>query len=205
MCDKPDKAKATAEEKALSKVATQEWKIQQEFFQPLEGIYMDNVESMGTDTFQNSVANTAGNATSANVAKQTGNGLTKAAMTGADPTSGRFNSESKALALAAGLNTGAAMASGGINAEAGYMDGMSNIVSIGQGKGAEAQRGYTQLAADATRDEFNRVQTSFDNKNDTLNAGMKIAGVAAASYEPAPALPQTDWSNQSLDSGQQYS
>ncbi len=181
MCGGPDKPKATAEEKMLSRIAAGEWQIHKDFFRPMENKYIQNVTAQNRDEYKGDVVQAAGAGIQTSNAEATGAGLRMSAVNGVDPEGSRFDSTSKALQKAAALNTGRTTIGAMIDAETAAQGGRMNIVSIGQGKSATAQQGFRQMAGNAFMDEQRDAVNEFRQSNNNLNAAVS-AGAMAAPY-----------------------
>lgn len=171
----------TAAEIALAETSAKKWQDYQENFVPLENQYMKRVDDMGT---QNSI-NRVGNAAMGQVDQQMRGqnaGLTQQSFQhNLDPTSGGFKTKSIALNSAIDQTRQNAVNNGQFAAENSHIQGLGNIVAMGNNQETTAFNSMGSLASQAAGQAINDAQANYTKWQGDQEMKGAIAG-GLASY-----------------------
>ena len=172
--------KETAAEIALAEVAAKKWQDYQADFIPLENQYMEQVKKLDSANVQNRVAANAG----ANVASQmagSGVGLQQQSFArNLDPTSGSFKTKSGVLNTAIQKSIDNAANNAKFGAENAYIQGVGNVVAMGNGQETAAYNSMGQLAGQASQQAINDARSDFTKaQSEQEMVGSVVGGLSA--------------------------
>jgi len=172
--------KETAAERALAEVSAQKWQDYQTQFVPIENKYMSEVTDLNTQSNRDRVAANA----SANVATQSAGqlGLMQNQMfsQNLDPTSGSFKTKSNALNNAIQKSQANAGLNARFGAENAYMQGVGNIVAMGNGQETAAMNSMGNLAQQASNQAIGDARNDFTKAQGDKQLVGSLVGAAGA-------------------------
>ncbi|WP_144982883.1 hypothetical protein [Halomonas sp. C22] len=182
--------KDTPEQRQLAEVAAEKWNFAQERLAPLENAYM---ESVGDMTSAGNMSYIAGRtlqsqqqAVSA-ASEQAGMQLSQA---GIDPSGGRAQAVMSGIALGGASAGGETLGRAQFEQENQQIQGLQNIVAIGQGQAGRAQVGLSGIAAQSAQDAQQTAANRFNRKSANLQLLGQVAGAGTAHYMGAsPSAP----------------
>ncbi|EHK5438627.1 hypothetical protein I8Y03_001875 [Aeromonas hydrophila] len=172
--------KETSAQKAMADIAMKQWGIYQSDLKQYENIFMDKVDDLnGGEVFDNAAGTAAlGTAHSFGEARE---GLSDVmAASGADPTSGKYQSTMHELETDQALSQTDTTNRAQSSQQDKYVAGLKDVVSMGQGQKAEALEGYSSLASASLNKAANDAQTKFNNKQAVLGVVGTVGGAATA-------------------------
>lgn len=175
----------TAEQKELARIASERWGHYQSVFVPAENKLIDEMVNYDKDSRVNAVQGSA--IADVQNASASAWGEERRALTssGVDPTSGAFKSAISERAV----NTARAESEVVNNATQGVQDqkvqGMKNVVAIGNGQAAEALQGFSAIANTSAQQAVDKAYRKQDRRASTHEAVGTVAGGAIrAAIEP---------------------
>lgn len=181
--------KDTPEQRQLAQVAAEKWNFAQEKLAPLENAYM---ESVGDMTNAGNMSYIAGRTMQSqqqavsNASEQAGMQLSQA---GIDPSSGRAQSAMSGISLGGANAGGETLGRAQFEQENQQIQGLQNIVAIGQGQAGQAQQGLSNIASQSAADARQSAANQFNRRSANLQLLGQLSGAGAANYmnQPAPA------------------
>ncbi|MGP9656489.1 hypothetical protein ACT3S5_00355 [Halomonas sp. AOP31-B1-25] len=174
--------KDTPEQRQLAQVAAEKWNFAQEKLAPLENAYM---ESVGDMTNAGNMSYIAGRTMQSqqqavsSASEQAGMQLSQA---GIDPSSGRAQSAMSGIALGGASAGGETLGRAQFEQENQQVQGLQNIVAIGQGQAGQAQAGLSGIAAQSAQDARQSAATQFNRRSANLQLLGQVAGAGTANY-----------------------
>lgn len=169
----------TPEQRHMAQVAAEKWNYAQERLAPLEGEYMQDVGKM---TAPSKMGYIEGQASQGQM-QATGDMMEQAnsqlAQGGIDPSSGRAQSTNTGLTLDAAEAGGETMGRAQFEQENQQVQGLQNIVAMGQGESGQAQAGMSSVASQASADARNEAMQNFNRRNANLQLLGNVAGAGA--------------------------
>ncbi|MGO1718432.1 MAG: hypothetical protein ACTHZY_14265 [Halomonas sp.] len=174
--------KDTPEQRQLAQVAAEKWNFAQEKLAPLENAYM---ESVGDMTNAGNMSYIAGRTMQSqqqavsSASEQAGMQLSQA---GIDPSSGRAQSAMSGIALGGASAGGETLGRAQFEQENQQVQGLQNIVAIGQGQAGQAQAGLSSIAAQSAQDARQSAATQFNRRSANLQLLGQVAGAGTANY-----------------------
>lgn len=175
-----DTPEQTPEEKVLGQIAVDKWNDYQVRFKPIEDQFKHDVQMTESDFSQ-----ARGNA---NTAVQQGFSVAEdnlqdnIFMNGLDPSSGAFIKAMDGISMDRGLSLGTGLNEAEHSVDNRHVQGLQNVVAIGQGQSASAMNGLGEIAGNATNEAINRANNSFKNRSAGLNLVGNVAGAGTAYY-----------------------
>lgn len=174
--------KDTPEQRQLAAVAAEKWNFAQENLAPLEDAYMQHVEGMtsaGNMSYIRGRTMQAQQQAAGELTGQLHQGLTQG---GIDPSSGRYQGAMAGLNLDLAQGGGETLGRAQFEQENQQVQGLQNIVAIGQGQAGQAQVGLAGLADQSAMDARNQAATQFNRRSANLQLLGQVAGAGAANY-----------------------
>jgi len=180
---KAPEVEETEAERALAEVSAKQWQDYKTDFVPLENQYMKRVDDInGSANMQNMEAS---GIAGVNEQVSGSNGKMERSMFagGIDPTAGKFKTKSAALNSAIRKTAENAGSNARFSAENAHIQGVSNIVSMGNGQEAVALNSMSGLARNATNEAIGDARNDFTKwqGEQELTGAVVGAGTAAAS------------------------
>lgn len=173
--------KDTPEQRKLAEVAAEKWNFAQENLAPLEDQYMDSVNQM-TDADRMSYIRgrtmQSQQQAGSEVTEQAGQQLQQG---GIDPSSGRYQGTMSGLSLDTAEAGGETLGRAQFEQENQQVQGLQNIVAIGQGEAGQAQAGLSTVASQSAADARQSAAGKFNRRSANLQLLGQVAG-AGASY-----------------------
>lgn len=181
--------KDTPEQRELAAVAAEKWNFAQEKLAPLENAYMESVGDMTSNANMKYIAGRTMQSQQqaiSDASEQVGMQLGQA---GVDPSSGRFQTSMSDIALGGASAGGETLGRAQFEQENQQIQGLQNIVAIGQGQAGQAQQGLSNIASQSAADARQSAATQFNRRSANLQLLGQVAGAGAANYmnQPAPA------------------
>lgn len=173
--------KDTPEQRELAAVAAEKWNFAQERLAPLEDAYMEQVGQMTGPSKMSYIRGRTMQAQQQATSEMTGMAGRQLQQGGIDPSSGRYQGAMSGLALDAAHSGGETLGRAQFEQESQQIQGMQNIVAIGQGQAGQAQAGLAGLADQSAADARQSAVTSFNRRSANLQLLGQVAG-AGASY-----------------------
>lgn len=177
---KTPEVKETAAERALAETSAKKFQDYQANFVPLENQYMERVEQIGSDTNIDKVGANA----QAGAAKEF-SGLrskmdSQSFARNLDPTSGAYQNGSREVSNTFKRAVDDAGNNGRFAAENSYIQGLGNIVAIGNGQDTTAFNSMGALASQATNEAITDAKVDFYNKqSDEELKGAVVGGLTS--------------------------
>lgn len=170
----------TQAERALAEVSANKWVDYQEKFVPLENQYMQSVEDLNSDATKQRVRSNAASKVYGQASGQNF-GLSKSTFgAGLDPTSGRFKTKSNALQRAIQKTADNAANNSEFAAENSYIQGMGNIVAMGNNQETAAMNSMSHIANTASGEAINDARMDFQDYQSDQKVGATVFGAGAA-------------------------
>lgn len=167
----------TPGQRYLAQVAAEKWNFAQDQLAPLEGRYMEQVSDMtspGNMSYIRGRTSQAQLQTTGDLMGQASGQLTQA---GIDPSSGRYQSAMHGLALDTAQAGGETLGRAQFEQESQQIQGLQNIVAMGQGEAGQAQAGLAGIAGQAAADARSSAVNSFNRNSANLQLLGTVAGV----------------------------
>jgi hypothetical protein len=180
----------TAAERALAEVSAKEWQDYQENFVPLENQYMERVNEYGDIQKQQQIGNQAASQVMTGLSGANNQMQQQQFSQGLDPTSGGFKTKSLALNKAIQKTKANAQAQGQFAGENAYIQGLGNIVAMGNNQQTTAMGSMGDLARQSTTNAINDSRNDFIKwQGDQELKGAVVGGLARGgmAYASAPA------------------
>ena len=172
--------KQSPEERELGRIAIERWNDYQNRFVPVENEYIQSVQKTDSD-FSEARGQTASAVQQAFAPAEIdlSNNLFAQGIT---PDSGKGISAVQALGRDRGLSMGTGLNETDVAVDNQHLQGLQNVVQMGQGQAADSLAGMGQVAADATRDSIDRANRSYQNRQAGLHLAGTVAGAGTQAY-----------------------
>ena len=173
---KPQRPEETAAERALAETSARKWSDYQQYSVPLENQFMRSVDRLGTEGAQRGYGLRA----EANAMQQTQGlqGELNAGLMarGADPSSNSFKTKSMALNNAIKKTQANAQNAGRMAGENAYLQGLGNVVALGNGQETAAFNGMGNLAQRAASESMAQSGRDFERTMTNRANNQQLAG-----------------------------
>jgi hypothetical protein len=169
-----------AEERQLASVAKEKWENYKKKYIPIENQWMKSVSQLDNPLYHNQAASMVSNEAKTQYGSQT-QGLADSAI-GHRTGMAKYQEQAKTLSQARN------------KAELGvtdrYLKGTEGVISMGQGKSADAVEGLADVANSSVDAQIKNSQNKFDARQSELNgygtfAGMGVAGASNYLNKPS--------------------
>lgn len=184
------KVKDTPEQRQLAQVAAEKWNYAQENLAPLENAYMESVGDMTSDANMSYIAGRTLQSQQQAVSDASEQAGMQLGEAGIDPSSGRYQTAMSDIALGGASAGGETLGRAQFEQENQQIQGLQNIVAIGQGESGQAQAGLSGVAAQSAQDARQTAANRFNRKSANLQLLGQVAGAGTASYMNQPSQPQ---------------
>lgn len=184
------KVKDTPEQRQLAQVAAEKWNYAQENLAPLENAYMESVGDMTSDANMSYIAGRTLQSQQQAVSGASEQAGMQLSQAGVDPSSGRSQSVMSGIALDGASAGGETLGRAQFEQENQQIQGLQNIVAIGQGESGQAQAGLSGIAEQSAQDAQQTAATQFNRRSANLQLLGQVAGAGTASYMNQPNQPQ---------------
>jgi hypothetical protein len=174
--------KDTPEQRELAAVAAEKWNFAQEKLAPLENAYMESVGDMTSDANMKYIAGRTMQSqqqATDEASQQVGAQLEQA---GINPASGRAQAAMSGISLGGANAGGETLGRAQFEQENQQIQGLQNIVAIGQGESGQAQAGLSGIAAQSAQDARQSAGTQFNRRSANLQLLGQVAGAGTANY-----------------------
>jgi hypothetical protein len=182
----------TAAERALAEVSAGKWDAYQKQFVPLEDKYMREVDAMAAPTAQANVANMAMNKARESTLGLQADHNQQMFGRGIDPSQGAYQGKSRALNQAISKTQQNAYNQGLMAAKNAHVQGLGNVVAMGNGQDTASFNGTRSLADQSARTAINDSQRDFNKQQaDSQLTGQVIGagvGYGVNSYFKTPSV-----------------
>ncbi|MDY7116612.1 hypothetical protein RAN53_09640 [Halomonas sp. SSL-5] len=175
-----NKVKDTPEQRQLAAVAAEKWNFAQEKLAPLEDAYMESVAEMtdaGRMSYIRGRTMQGQQQAGSELNRQAGQQLQQG---GIDPSSGRYQGAMQGLALGNAQAGGETLGRAQFEQDSQQIQGMQNIVAMGQGEATQAQAGLAGLADQAAADARQSSVNQFNRRSANLQLLGQVAGAGTA-------------------------
>lgn len=169
--------KDTPEQRYLAQVAAEKWNFAQEKLAPLEDRYIEHVGQMDSDANKAYIRGRTMQAQTQALGQgqaEYSKGLTRA---GIDPSSGRFQGDVHGLSLDVAESGGETLGRAEFEQDNQKIQGLQNVVAIGQGQSGQAQAGLSRVAQESSADAVSEAVNKFNRRSANLQL---LGGVAGA-------------------------
>lgn len=166
----------TSQEKALARIATEQWARYEETFKPLEDKWIENITADPANTKASVRADVAGDIGSRYDEAQTANDK-GALAAGVNVNSGAFKQS-----LSRGEDVGKGLSRANLGVTANKTGELMNAISIGRGQAADGQSSMTDVARLAVRDTISKKTRDFQDGQDTEAAIGTGAGMLTRQF-----------------------
>lgn len=184
------KVKDTPEQRQLAQVAAEKWNFAQEKLAPLENAYMESVGDMTNAGNMSYIAGRTMQSQQQAVSEASEQAGMQLSQAGIDPSSGRAQAAMSGIALGGANAGGETLGRAQFEQESQQVQGLQNIVAIGQGQAGQAQAGLSGVAEQSAQDARQTAANRFNRKNANLQLLGQVAGAGTASYMNQPSQPQ---------------
>ncbi|WP_339885126.1 hypothetical protein [Vreelandella maris] len=174
--------KDTPEQRELAQVAAEKWNFAQEKLAPLENAYMESVGDMTSDANMKYIAGRTLQSQRQAVSEASLLAGQQLGQAGIDPSSGRFQDAMGDIALGGANAGGETLGRAQFEQENQQIQGLQNIVAIGQGESGQAQAGLSGIASQSAQDARQSAATQFNRRSANLQLLGQVAGAGAANY-----------------------
>lgn len=172
--------KDTPEQRQLAAVAAEKWNFAQEKLAPLENAYMESVGDMTSDTNMSYIAGRTLQSQQQAVSEATEQAGMQLSQAGIDPSSGRAQSAMSGIALGGASAGGETLGRAQFEQENQQVQGLQNIVAIGQGQAGQAQQGLSSIASQSAADARQASANQFNRRSANLQLLGQVAGAGTA-------------------------
>ncbi|MBT2772912.1 hypothetical protein J7J47_11830 [Halomonas sp. ISL-60] len=184
------KIKDTPEQRQLAEVAAEKWNYAQENLAPIENAYMESVGDMTSDANMSYIAGRTLQSQQQAVSDASQQVGMQLGQSGVDPSSGRYQTAMSDIALGGASAGGETLGRAQFEQENQQIQGLQNIVAIGQGESGQAQAGLAGVAAQSAQDARQSAATQFNRRSANLQLLGQVAGAGTANYLNQPSQPQ---------------
>lgn len=166
----------TPEQRHLAKVAAEKWNYAQEELAPLENEYMQDVGQMTGPSRMGYIEGQASQGQMQATGELMDQASSQLNQGGIDPSSGRAQSAMTGLSLDTSQAGGEQMGRGQFEQESQQLQGLQNVVAMGQGDAGQAQAGLSSVASQAQSDARSQAMQSFNRRSANLQLLGQVAG-----------------------------
>lgn len=184
------KVKDTPEQRQLAQVAAEKWNYAQENLAPLENAYMESVGDMTIDANMSYIAGRTLQSQQQAVSEASQQAGMQLGQAGVDPSSGRAQAAMSGIALGGASAGGETLGRAQFEQENQQVQGLQNIVAIGQGQSGQAQAGLSSIAAQSAVDARQSAANRFNRRSANLQLLGQVAGAGTANYLNQPSQAQ---------------
>lgn len=174
--------KDTPEQRHLAEVAAEKWNYAQENLAPLENAYMESVGDMTSDANMSYISGRTLQSQQQAVSDASQQAGMQLGQAGIDPSSGRAQAAMSGIALDGASAGGETLGRAQFEQENQQVQGLQNIVAIGQGQAGQAQAGLSGIAAQSAQDARQSAATQFNRRSANLQLLGQVAGAGTANY-----------------------
>lgn len=188
--------KDTPEQKALAKVAAEEWNYAQEVLAPLQDLYMEQVDDFNSEDRKDYVTGKANLGAQNAIGQGSSELVTNATANGLDLGSGKFKSALSDSVTDTAVIGGEVASRGLMDIEKGKAQGLQNVAAIGAGQETQAVAGLSDISSLSAQTARSDAYNAFNRNSANLQTLGTIAGAGANYYMNS--TPPAIGSNQDL-------
>jgi hypothetical protein len=166
----------TPEQRHLAQVAAEKWNFAQQELAPLEDEYMRQVGGMTDPDRMSYLRGRTMQSQQQAASDMREEAAGKLAEGNIDPSSGRYQSTMTGLDLDSAEAGGETMGRAQFEQENQQIQGLQNVVAIGQGQSGQAQQGLANMADVAAADVRNESANRFNRRSANLQLLGQVAG-----------------------------
>ncbi|NWO10149.1 hypothetical protein HLV40_07030 [Chromohalobacter salexigens] len=170
----------TPEQRQLAAVAAEKWNFAQEELAPLEDAYMESVGDMTDDGKMSYIRGRTMQAQQQSASELSDQAGQELQQGGIDPSSGRYQGAMTGLSLDTAEAGGETLGRAQFEQESQQVQGLQNIVAIGQGQSGQAQAGLAGLADQSAADARQSSANQFNRRSANLQLLGQVAGAGTA-------------------------
>ncbi|ENA1774648.1 hypothetical protein ND444_07415 [Yersinia ruckeri] len=181
--------KETSQEIAAAEIAGKQWQLYQSDLKPMENLFMDKVDGMNQESKYDDAAGTVNLGYQQEFGKARQQTATELAASGADPTSGKFQSalgNIQSDQVAGQIDTTNRAQT---SQQDKYVAGLQDVVAMGSGQKADALAGYSNIANQSLNKASNDAQKSLGDRQAVGQLVGAAGGLAARTYGLKDASP----------------
>lgn len=175
-----NKIKDTPEQRHLAEVAAEKWNFAQEKLAPLENQYMESVSQMTDADRMSYIRGRTMQSQQQTTSEAFGQAGQQLQQGGIDPSSGRYQGAMSGLSLDTAQAGGETLGRAQFEQENQQIQGLQNIVAIGQGQAGQAQTGLAGLADQSAADARSSAVNKFNRRSANLQLLGQVAGAGTA-------------------------
>ena len=158
--------KETPQEQALAKVAMSQWQDYLKTYVPFENTYMDEVDRLNTGAQYDTAATLSALPIEAAYSEAVTDTAGAMVQRGINPNSAKFKEQmtdidtAKRAAKADNINQAQ------VGQQSRYLDGVSNVVAMGQGQATTAINGMSDIATQSSREAYSKANRALQRNSD---------------------------------------
>ncbi|MGM0858671.1 MAG: hypothetical protein ACQEW0_16560 [Pseudomonadota bacterium] len=172
--------KDTPEQRELTAVAAEKWNYAQDNLAPLEDAYMKQVGDMTSDGNMSYIRGRTMQSQQQATSELTDQAGQQLEQAGINPNSGRYQGEMTGLGLDTAQAGGETLGRAQFEQENQQIQGLQNIVAIGQGESGQAQQGLAGIASQSAADARQSSANQFNRRSANLQLLGQVAGVGTS-------------------------
>lgn len=193
--------KDTPEQKALAKVAAEEWNYAQEVLAPLQDLYMEQVDDFNSEDRKDYVTGKANLGAQNAIGQGSSELVTNATANGLDLGSGKFKSALSDSVTDTAAIGGEVASRGLMDIEKGKAQGLQNVAAIGAGQETQAVAGLSDISSLSAQTARSDAYNAFNRNSANLQTLGTIAGAGANYYMNSTPSVTTATQMRSTDGG----
>lgn len=174
--------KDTPEQKALAKVAAEEWNYAQEVLAPLQDLYMEQVDDFTSQDRKDYVTGKSNLGAQNAIGQGSSELVTNATANGLDMSSGKFKSALSDSVTDTAAIGGEVASRGLMDLEKGKAQGLQNVVAIGAGQETQAIAGLSDISSLSAQTARSDAYNAFNRNSANLQTLGTVAGAGANYY-----------------------
>jgi len=171
-----EKVKDTLEQKELSRIASERWTRYQEVFVPAENKFIEESVNYDKKSREDGVVSAASAAVRSAGGKAIDNETKALSTNGVNASSGKFMSAINENAVDTGAATTDIVNQSAQALQNQKVQGMKNVVAIGNGQAAETMSGMGGISMASANEAANNAQRKADRSSDKWEAAGTVAG-----------------------------
>lgn len=168
--------KETAEQRALADIMTERFAFYRDNYGAAEDEYFDSVSRYKDPTVSDYAADLSSTAAVDTFSDILGGTQSQLTSAGVDPSSGAFQGAIRDVADAGGAVTASNVSRGRTAVNDQYVQGLTNIAAIGNGKATDAISSFGDIAQQSGERAADRAVDSHNNRSANVHTGAQIAG-----------------------------
>lgn len=171
--------KETYDQKVAADVAAKQWALYQDMYVPVENQYISNVQGQNAEAKYSAVSGAANASVASAVSDAQRQNIAALVASGADPSSGRFLSKTADLGAKGAALTGDTKSRAQYSQQSSYLQGMGNVVALGQGQATSATAGFNDIAQNSAEYASSKAQSDLNSSAGNQYLAGTVAGFGA--------------------------